>query len=237
MASGESNPPFEVHPSLEIFLATPSAFLARHFAHDDDSHRPLPPRNLCTGAIVFDRPLDVVSPSGAGPPRVLLVQRAPTDSMPLLWETPGGGCDSDDVSVLHACARELREEAGLETAAVRSLVRCVSSDTEVVFKGGPAEGEPEWGERMGSHMFLTRGMRLMAKFYFVMEPKQPSEVVLDPNEHTAYVWATEQEVRDCRMQSVEENEEPGLELKFTTKKQRQVVLESFKLWGNTAVDV
>ncbi|KAL7815627.1 NUDIX hydrolase domain-like protein [Trichoderma gracile] len=45
--------------------------------------------------------------------RVLLVQRAAHDSMPNLWETPGGAVDEGDASVLAGCAREVLEEVGL----------------------------------------------------------------------------------------------------------------------------
>src|ERR1700733_11374825 len=54
--------------------------------------------------------------------RVLLVQRSATDSSPLKWETPGGACDEEDRTILHATSRELWEEAGL--SAVK-MVRCV----------------------------------------------------------------------------------------------------------------
>ncbi len=54
--------------------------------------------------------------------RILLLQRAPTDSMPLRWEIPGGACDLEDESLLHAAARELREEAGLRARTAAALV-------------------------------------------------------------------------------------------------------------------
>jgi 8-oxo-dGTP pyrophosphatase MutT (NUDIX family) len=48
--------------------------------------------------------------------RVLLVRRAAWDSMPGLWELPGGKIDGDE-PVLDALARELDEETGLMLAA------------------------------------------------------------------------------------------------------------------------
>ncbi|KAL5082819.1 hypothetical protein Trisim1_003149, partial [Trichoderma cf. simile WF8] len=54
--------------------------------------------------------------------RVLLVQRAAHDSMPNLWETPGGAVDSGDSSILAGCAREVREEVGLVARRMKRLV-------------------------------------------------------------------------------------------------------------------
>lgn len=42
--------------------------------------------------------------------------------LPGCWEIPGGGCDDDDESILHAVARELWEEVGLTTTRIGPLV-------------------------------------------------------------------------------------------------------------------
>lgn len=53
----------------------------------------------------------------APPLQTLLVRRAASDSYPLKWEIPGGSVSTArDASVLHAAARELREETGLRVA-------------------------------------------------------------------------------------------------------------------------
>lgn len=86
--------------------------------------------------------------------------------------------------------------------------------------GGPSEGEPERGERMGGNLFFTRRGKLVCKFYFVVQMEQDGDglrgeiqpaigsaqvgpqaatrlqVVLDPNEHAAYLWATKNDVED-----------------------------------------
>ncbi|KAH7014453.1 NUDIX hydrolase domain-like protein, partial [Microdochium trichocladiopsis] len=107
--------------------------------------------------------------------RVLLVQRAPHDSMPLRWEVPGGGCDEEDPSILYSCARELFEETGLKAVGVGPLVR-----------GG-----------LGGQFFRSRSGKLVCKFQFVVAVDLDAglRVKLDPNEHFAYIWATEEEVR------------------------------------------
>ncbi|KAB5578704.1 hypothetical protein GE09DRAFT_1214855 [Coniochaeta sp. 2T2.1] len=55
-------------------------------------------------------------------PRLLLLQRAAGDVDANKWEPPGGAFDDDDNTILHAAARELWEEAGLEVGRFRGLV-------------------------------------------------------------------------------------------------------------------
>jgi 8-oxo-dGTP pyrophosphatase MutT (NUDIX family) len=52
--------------------------------------------------------------------RVLLIRRAAWDSMPGLWELPGGKVDGDEPAV-DALVRELDEETGLMLADARGL--------------------------------------------------------------------------------------------------------------------
>ncbi|KIX07807.1 uncharacterized protein Z518_02461 [Rhinocladiella mackenziei CBS 650.93] len=131
---------------------------------------------------------------------ILLIQRAVHDSMPLRWEVPGGACDEEDPSILHGVARELWEETGLFAASI-----------------GPPVGEGK--------LFLTRSGRAVCKFHFIVEVENSAdghlEVRLDPNEHQAYVWVTEEEVRTGRKGDVE--------LKLTTKEQEDVIFEAFKV--------
>ena len=204
--------PFRVHPSVQDFLLSPTAYISRHFTREIPHHHH--PTFLATGAIVFDR---------ASPPRVLLVQRAPSDSMPLLWETPGGGCDDGDTSILHACVRELKEEAGLDATSIGPFVRCPAA------KGSDSESGTEWAEKFGCHCFFSRKGKLIYKFSFMVEVRQPVEVVLDPAEHVAYLWATEEEVRNNEMKS--EDGKEVIDLKFTIEEQRKVVLEAFEQWN------
>ncbi|KAF4470484.1 hypothetical protein FALBO_2610 [Fusarium albosuccineum] len=123
--------------------------------------------SLATGALVFD-----------AQDRILLLQRAPDDSMPNKWEVPGGACDDEDPSVLYGCARELWEEAGLELRHIRQVI-------------------PDGLNGRPGAVFTNRtGKRFFCKFSFIVDVDQGQEVKLDPKEHQDFVWATEEEVRN-----------------------------------------
>jgi 8-oxo-dGTP pyrophosphatase MutT (NUDIX family) len=166
-----------------------------------------------TGALVFSK--------ATGEDRVLLIQRAAHDSMPLRWEIPGGACDPEDETVLHGLARELWEEAGLRLKNVERQV-----------------GQED--------VFLTRKGLAVAKVTFEVEVETPTpaasegdggavkealpEVVLDPNEHARFLWATEEE---CRLGKVtvlsDSGENEVVDIPFTKKIQRETILLGFKL--------
>ena len=97
------------------------------------------------------------------------MQRSASDSMPNKWETPGGGVDDEDESILHAVARELWEEAGLKSKQISAPV-----------------GEP--------YLFTSRSGKRICKFNFVVQVKADAEsrftVKLDPEEHQRFVWAS-----------------------------------------------
>ncbi|KAK3350262.1 NUDIX hydrolase domain-like protein [Lasiosphaeria hispida] len=137
----------------------------------------------------------VIQPSS--PPRVLLIQRAATDGFPLQWETPGGGVEADDATVLHALQRELAEETGLGLRRVAALL----------------DDAYEWDEgRARKVSFLVEG--------------DGAEVVLNPEEHTDFVWATEGEVRGGRCE--------GRVLDFAYPGARELVLEAFGVFEGLA---
>jgi ADP-ribose pyrophosphatase YjhB (NUDIX family) len=137
--------------------------------------------------------------------------------MPGRWEIPGGGCDDDDASILHAVARELWEEAGLQAAHV-----------------GPLVGR-------APHVFVSRSGKVVGKFNFLVEAARDADadddddadggrrwgewgdVTLDPDEHQRFVWASEEEVRAGRAV------EGDVELTFTTADVEETVLEAFRL--------
>jgi 8-oxo-dGTP pyrophosphatase MutT (NUDIX family) len=182
-----SRPPvynFTSHPSASPFTSSSQTYL---------SNQPGIKYNyIATGALVFDY-------SNYIGPRVLLIQRSENDSMPGRWEIPGGGCDDDDPSILHAVARELWEEAGLNATSI-----------------GPLVGKP--------HLFASRSGKQVCKFNFFVEAEQITkgmlEVKLDPAEHQKSVWASEEEVRARKVGDVE--------LEFTTRESEETVLEAFR---------
>lgn len=214
--------PFTSDPSLAPFATSMAAYLANNTGFE----------GLGTGALVFSSfPCTSIAsssgrsgPSGVattnssdhnkqqGEDRILLVQRAPHDSMPLRWEVPGGACDEEDETVLHAVARELWEESGLRAAHI-----------------GPQVGE--------GRPFLTRRGRRMLKVEFLVDvvgksseaeegaeeyrKTSPPVVKLDPEEHVAFLWATEEE---CSGHRVGETE-----IMFTHNEQEQSILEGFRL--------
>jgi 8-oxo-dGTP pyrophosphatase MutT (NUDIX family) len=147
---------------------------------------------IATSTLVLD--------TSAAIPRVLLLQRAAEDEDPNKWEPPGGACDDDDPTILHAAARELREEAGLR--AVRMLKTI---------------GEP--------YFFKLDDGKQVCQFNFAVVVKgadnktQPA-VKLDPKEHQQFVWATEEEVKAKTA--------GGINLEFTRDEVARTVLQVFK---------
>ncbi|KAI1085591.1 NUDIX hydrolase domain-like protein [Whalleya microplaca] len=165
---------FESSPSVATFKHPLRAYLDAHPEFD----------GIAVGACVF-------SPDN----KLLLLQRAAHDSMPLLWEIPGGACDFDDESLLHAVARELWEESRLHLNSIVNIV----GDSDV---------------------FLTRRGLRMCKYSFAVVV-DAYDVQLDPNEHKAFLWVTEEEAKARKCGNVE--------FKYTTKQQENVVHEAFRL--------
>lgn len=181
----------KVHQSLSAYQVPYKTFLAT-LPHKPDG---LPYQWIAVGALTFD-----------SQGRILLLQRASTDSMPNLWEIPGGGCDPEDPSIIYAVVRELEEEAGLKAASVGLQL---------------SEG----------YIFPTRSGKIVCKFNFLVEVEDGEaktldrdehgwvKVKLDPNEHQNYVWATEEDVQAGSVGDVK--------ISFTTVEQSQVIVEAF----------
>ncbi|KAI1172959.1 NUDIX hydrolase domain-like protein [Nemania sp. FL0916] len=127
--------------------------------------------------------------------RLLVVQRAPHDSYPLRWEVPGGTIDKEDESILHGLVRELWEETGLRTRHV----------PEKVGRG---------------YTFLTRRPACVCKYSFVVDV-YAYDVKLDPNEHVAFLWITEDEAKMKKC--------GGTDLVYTSAAQEQAILQSFHI--------
>ncbi|PNY27257.1 Uncharacterized protein TCAP_02816 [Tolypocladium capitatum] len=127
---------------------------------------------LIVGAVVF---------SGD---HVLLIQRAASDFSPLMWEIPGGTCEAQrDATVLHALARELREETGLHLHSIKKLIDEVDfgDDRNPGFTWRKVAFEVEVEE--GHGLVPAENMDAMT-----------AAVKLDPNEHQDWGWASKREV-------------------------------------------
>ncbi|KAK9238091.1 NUDIX hydrolase domain-like protein [Lipomyces kononenkoae] len=137
--------------------------------------------------------------------RVLLVQRASDDDCPNLWEVPGGAANGDE-TIVQCAVRELREEVGLAASDVTDMI-----------------GEFEWTEReSGSN---EHGWRRTWKIFMfrvtIDNAGRNLEIRLDPQEHQAYVWATEA--------NIQEDTCGNIKLKWISTNQKQAILAAFKI--------
>lgn len=198
---------FTFAPSVAKFAASRETYLAKLQASS-----PEPLYGLATGAIIFKKQ----DAPGDSEPRVLLVQRSPTDSMPLKWEIPGGAVDAGE-TILEGAVREAREETGLEVVRIEELV--VHDEA-----GGSGEGLDR-----GYLIRTTRGKRIV-KFTFLVEVTGTGRVRLDPTEHADYVWATEAECRAKRAVGEDQGRgERTVALDFTTAAQEATIFNAFAL--------
>lgn len=127
---------------------------------------------LATASVVFN-------PDG----KILLIQRAATDSMPNRWELPGGAVDADDPTILHGAARELFEESGLVAKRFTHLV---------------AEGQGQHFDQ-GQIFPNSTKTKIWCRFTFHADVEIYDDVKLDPNEHQDFAWASEEEVREGKL--------------------------------------
>ncbi|KZM27812.1 uncharacterized protein EKO05_0010998 [Ascochyta rabiei] len=178
--------PFDYAASLQKHAIPEGEYLSQH----QDVHI------ICTGAVVFN-----------DEGKILLVQRAKDEkAFPDAWEIPGGKMDGTDETILHAAARELKEETGL------TATRVVRQVAQFTFSDG-------WGDRP---------TKTWLKLIFQFEVEDAEAVVLDPIEHQSYLWACEEEVvKDL----VAERSTP---LRYISQQNKDVKLEAFKLQREAA---
>lgn len=182
MANPNLSHPYTIHPSIESFEVTANSYL---------SHKP-EFAGIVGAAIVIHND------------RVLLLQRAPGDECPNLWEVPGGGSDGDEM-IVQCAVRELKEETSLEASDVLAMI-----------------GEFEWRET-GSLSETIGETRIWKIFMFLVKVENlygNLQVQLDQNEHQTYLWATEDDIRgdSCG----------GTPLKWISPNQKQAILAAFK---------
>ncbi|KAK1759812.1 hypothetical protein QBC47DRAFT_338241 [Echria macrotheca] len=158
--------------------------------------------------------------------RILLVQRAPTDGFPLAWETPGGGVDpASDASLFAALSREVLEETGL-AISLSDVVTLLSSDSSDLDRNDENEGGGvtgvEWDDGHGKRW---------RKITFLVDlsgdggdgdgTREEVVVVLNPEEHVDYVWASREDVV--------EGVSGGREIRFAYGETEGMVLNAFRV--------
>ncbi|KAJ6609250.1 NUDIX hydrolase domain-like protein [Mycena sp. CBHHK59/15] len=103
------------------------------------------------------------------PRKLLLLRRsADEETLPNMYELPGGNCDPEDGTVLDAVARETREETGLVVAEILREF-----------------AEFEYSTKRGPAMQLNFLVRVQMPGGYSPESLIPT---LNPEEHQAYVW-------------------------------------------------
>ncbi|KAG9192542.1 hypothetical protein G6011_11276 [Alternaria panax] len=161
---------------LQEFAVSEAAYLRQHPEYDC----------LVTGSVVFNE-------EG----RLLLVQRA-AEERAFPDEIPGGKVDDTDETILHAAARELKEEAGLDTIRIQKKV------THFTF----VDEKP--GRRTTTWL----------KLVFEMSVKNADNVVLDRMEHQRFLFASEDEVVHDQAGDVK--------LRYISAANKEVKLKAFK---------
>jgi len=107
-------------------------------------------------------------------PFLLLLRRAWEDSLPGVWEIPGGGVEPGE-SFQEAARRELAEETGIRSDDLR----------EIHHQTGSAPRD------------FRSTMLELAVFLLRISPRPEVRVV--PGEHSEYLWANPQDLRRLQM--------------------------------------
>ncbi|EPS32519.1 hypothetical protein PDE_07479 [Penicillium oxalicum 114-2] len=124
---------------------------------------------------------------GHPPPRLLLIQRALTDSMPGCWEGPGGAAEPDeDQTLLDGVVREVAEETGLHVSRIVEL-----SSVDVRY-------HERRKIRIAKYSFIVEvheATRCSPDGGLEIVPPEQIPVRLEPTEHSAFDWAAEEDIR------------------------------------------
>jgi 8-oxo-dGTP pyrophosphatase MutT (NUDIX family) len=163
--------------------------------------------------------------------RLLLVQRAETDSYPGHWELPGGSADPTDRSINESVARELFEETGLRMKRIL---------TEIL---PPTTFSTGWGKRQKTWLKVSFLVEVtsesMARVEHEMEKqgqnqeltRKDSVIAVDPpaiklhdKEHQKYVWISAEEVIRNRVAMPGQNA-----MEFIGSDSVSTILDAFRL--------
>lgn len=103
---------------------------------------------------------------------LLVLDREPTDFMGGIEELPSGKVEQGE-SLLAALARETLEETGLTVAAVR--------------------------KHLFAFDYTSGSGKSSRQFNFLVEPEYPTNVTVDPKEHTGFRWVELDELIASRL--------------------------------------
>ncbi|POS82304.1 hypothetical protein EPUL_006469 [Erysiphe pulchra] len=137
--------------------------------------------------------------------KMLIVQRADKDSWPGRWEIPGGACEATDETILDGMVREMREESGLIVTNVIGVLKNKGKS------------------------FTSRSGKRLLKFEFEVEVEPSNGIQLNPAEHKAFMWITEEEFQ------ARKKDDSNITIQFTTEMQADSVQEAFQLWKKRTI--
>lgn len=205
--------PFTISPSVSstLSLPTPEFLCSRPEIKD-----------LLAGTLVFR-----TGPSGQL--QVLLLRRAATDTFPLRWEIPCGGLSAPDVSPLACAVRELWEETGLHASHIQCTVGMITLPEHLPRDKDIDQAETQDGDDTCLVSLWAEGQRwhVLTVIVDVQEDLNgdgvdgKSIVRLRPEEHEAWMWVTEEQVR----RGIDAD---GRVVEFVSETARRVVLEGFR---------
>ncbi|CAF9936715.1 hypothetical protein IMSHALPRED_010872 [Imshaugia aleurites] len=218
--------PIQIHipPSLHHLAIPLSTFLSQNKGY----------AKLVVSSYIFTSSISV-NPG----PHLLLVQRAASEySFPNLWEVPGGSCEASDPTILHSLAREAFEETGLRLTRFN---RQIGSGFDFVTGYGVRQKrwrklsfEIEVAEIEANDMSCGKSGGVekarakdavaedgVVRVDAIDQAGKEGEldgvsITLDPEEHQAYAWVTEEEINEGKYAIV-------------TAEQKDLMLEAFTL--------
>lgn len=134
----------------------------------------LPPGTTYLVGVIIFRPATISTSTSK--PQILLVRRSPDeDSFPNIWEIPGGHVEPGE-TVLQSLQRETFEETGLVIEKVVGEV-----------------ARMEWE--------LEKSGEKKVKFNYAVPVQEPNHILLNPEEHTEWMWVGEEQIEGLALTS------------------------------------
>jgi 8-oxo-dGTP pyrophosphatase MutT (NUDIX family) len=139
----------------------------------------------------------------------------------LLTAPAGGKVDDTDETLLHAAARELKEETGLTARRVVQKVQHFDFNDE-----RPGRPPKIWRKVCDWRGGSIKSADWLKQLIFHLEVQDMADITLDPLEHQAHVFASKEEVVKDRVGDVK--------LVYISPPNKEVKLEAFRLLEQTA---